>query len=212
MSRPVVPRRAVLVGLGAGLVAGGAGGCSRRADPARAGAARYRGEYEAMARAAALENQAVSVYRALLASPAGSGSASALAPAPAFARFAETCAREHAEHAATWNAILLAGHEPAVLGVSAGELSPAVRKARSAATVEEAVALALRVEMGAAQAYVHAVGSLSGAPGAAEAARVARVAGVAAAASIAPVEAMHAAILRFMVGEYPIPLSFFPVS
>ena len=190
MSRPL-PRRTVILGLGAGLGAGLAvSGCSAHADPAVT--ARYRGEYRTIARAAALENQAVSVYRALLAGPAARGSGSA----PAFARLAEACARHHVEHAATWNAILLAGREPAMAGTPLRGASGVLRSARSAATVEEAAALALRFETEAAETYVNAVGSLSSRPG------------IAAAASIAPVEAMHAALLRFLAGDDPVPMSF----
>jgi hypothetical protein len=36
--------------------------------------------------------------------------------------------------------------------------------------------------------------------------------GIVTAATIAPVEAMHAAILHFVLGEYPVPLSFIPVD
>lgn len=210
MSRPV-SRRAVVLGVG-GVGAGLAvGGCSGRPDAAAVGLARYRGEYLTIAVAAALEIQAVSVYRELLA-----GHAMGSASASAFIRLAETCLREHEEHAAAWNAILMAGHEPAVTGIPqrggsvvggspvagsavgrslvAGSL--VLKAARSADTPGEAIALALRLEVQAAQAYVSVAGSLSSAPG------------VAAAASIAPVEAMHAAMLRFMAGEYPAPVSF----
>jgi rubrerythrin len=169
------------------------GGCSSQQDPAAVGPARYRGEYRTMALAAALEIQAVSVYRELLA-----GRATGSGPASAFVRLAETCVREHEEHAAAWNAILVAGHEPAVTGVPQSRGSLDLKAARSAATPGEAIALVLRLEVQAAQAYVSVAGTLSSAPG------------VALAASIAPVEAMHTAMLRFMAGEYPAPASFFP--
>jgi ferritin-like protein len=53
--------------------------------------------------------------------------------------------------------------------------------------------VALGLENAAAQTYVFATANVSD-PG-----------GIATAASIAPVEAMHAAILSFVLGKYPVP-------
>lgn len=186
MSAGVVGRRAFVIGLagvGAGLTAGA---CSGPA-PDRLTASAYTGDFRMMAHAAALEIQAVRAYVALRALGTGAG---------AFARLADACARQHAEHAATWNAMLRAAHKPAVVGLPLSGRSSPVDAARSAATLSDAIAIALRLEVQAARTYILAVSSLSS------------TAGVAAAASIAPVEAMHAATLRFMASEYPVPASF----
>ncbi len=168
----IVARRAVL--LGAGPAALAVCGCSSGdAEPVRRVTARYAGEFRTVARAAASENRAVGLYRALLAAPDPERS-------PGLARVAAACLSQHAEHAATWNAILRAGHFPPVTAV------PGTSSPRS---VSDLIAL----EDQAARAYVAAAGSLTS------------PAGIAAAAAIAPVEAMHAAILRLLLGEYPAP-------
>jgi hypothetical protein len=56
--------------------------------------------------------------------------------------------------------------------------------------------LALDLENQAAETYLFAEGNVSSAGG------------IATAASIAPVESMHAAILLFILGEYPVPDTF----
>ncbi|MHA6763680.1 ferritin-like domain-containing protein [Streptacidiphilus sp. PAMC 29251] len=60
--------------------------------------------------------------------------------------------------------------------------------------------LALDLENQAAQTYLFATYNVTSA------------AGIATAASIAPVEAMHAAILNFVLGQYPVPDDFLPVD
>lgn len=184
-----IGRRAVILalgGIGAGLAVSA---CTGGADPVQLASRVYEGDFRLIALAAAVENQAVNVYRAMRAALTD-------VRAPAFAALADACAGHHADHAATWNAILRAGRKPAVTGVPLAGRKPVMTAARSVATVAEAAALALRLETQAAQAYVSASGALTSATG------------VAAAASIAPVEAMHAAILRFILGEYPAPASF----
>lgn len=195
----VVSRRAFVLGLGAGagLVVGG---CSVAADPARLAASAYTGDFRTMALAAALENQAVGAYLALKAvgrhARGGRDSAGSGRWEPAFARLVDTCASQHAEHAATWNAILRAAHKPAVAGIPLAGRSSLLDAARSARSLGDAIPIVLRLEVQAAETYRVAVGSLSS------------PAGIAAAAAIAPVEAMHAAILRFMASEYPVPAAF----
>jgi hypothetical protein len=78
---------------------------------------------------------------------------------------------------------------------------PATLKALSAATTVGAVAaLALDLENQAAQTYLFAAGAVTSSGG------------ISTAASIAPVEAMHAAILQFVLGEYPVPDPFLGTS
>lgn len=193
-ARPLV-RRTFVIGagrVGAGLALGAfAGACSGPDSPAT-----YTGDFAVIARAAALENQAVSVYRATLAAVQAGRLRGA---APAFVSLAQACLRQHAEHARTWNAILRSARKPAVSGAPGHSLASSIASAR---TIGVATAAALRVEDEATQAHAAAAGRLT------------LAAGVAAAASIAPVEAMHAAILRFIMGEFPTPVSFtgFPAA
>jgi hypothetical protein len=174
-----------LVGTGVALSA-----CSGSAGSA---ASAYTGDFRTIALAAALENQAVGGYRALLAAlrvgRLGSHS-------PALVGLAETCLRQHAEHARTWNAILRSGHRSPISGVPLSGHTSLLRAIGSAGTTRQAVGLAIGLESRAEQTFVAAIGHLN------------NPAAVAAAASIAPVEAMHVASLRFLAGEYPTPSGF----
>lgn len=188
-----VGRRAVILALGGVGVGLAVSACSGSADPVQLVSRVYEGDFRLIALAAALENQAVNAYRAMRAALTN-------VRAPAFATLADACAGHHADHAAIWNAILRAGRKPSVTGVPLVGRRQVMTAARSVATVAEAAALALRLETQAEQTYVAASGSLTS------------TTGVAAAASIAPVEAMHAAMLRFIAGEYPVPASFAATS
>lgn len=186
----VVRRRAFVAGLGAAGAGILLGACS---GPAGSAASAYTGDFRTIALAAALENQIIGVYRTLLAAARAGrlgGKASALVS------LAETCLRQHVEHARTWNAILLSGHRPAISGVPLSGHASVLRAIGSAASADRAVALVIGLESRAEQTYVAAASHLGTA------------AGLAAAASIAPVEAMHVASLRFIAGEYPTPASF----
>jgi ferritin-like protein len=181
-------RRAFFAGAGgAGLVLAVAACDSHQRRPV------YAGDAATMALAAALENQLVEFYRAVLTA----ASARRLGPpVQAFTDLAKTCLSQHADHAATWNSILRSGGKPPVSGVPLASHS-LVRSSLGAATkVDRAAAIAAAMESQAEQTYVVAAGSLASA------------AGIDAAARIAPVEAMHAAIFRFVLGEDPAPVSF----
>ena len=181
--------------VGTGLAGLALGGCSGPATSTSA----YTGDFRTIALAAALENQAIEGYRALIAAlRAGrlGGPASGSALAPALVSLAEACLRQHIEHAGTWNAILRSGHRPAISGVPLAGHASVRRAIGSAATTTQAIEAAIGLESRAELTYVAAVGHL-GSP-----------AGLAAAASIAPVEAMHMAGLRFLAGEYPTPSAF----
>jgi hypothetical protein len=183
-------RRTFILGTcGAGLglaVAGCGGGASA---PAQA----YSGEFRTTALAAALENQAIAVYRTLL----EAAHAGKLRPVtPAFLSLARTCLEQHAQHAQAWNAVLRAAHRPAVTGIPLADHSSVQREVTSVVTVAGAAGLAYRLERQAAQTFALAAGTL------------ASRAGLAAAASIAPVEAMHAAVLAFLAGADPAHAAF----
>jgi hypothetical protein len=115
---------------------------------------------------------------------------------PAVGTFAKTAMSQHADHAKAWNAVLTSAGKPAITGVPLSG-QPAVQQALgSVKTVGDVAKLALQLENQAAQTYLFAAFNVTS-PG-----------GISTAASIAPVEAMHAAILRFVLGEYPVPDNF----
>ncbi|WP_037606762.1 ferritin-like domain-containing protein [Streptacidiphilus rugosus] len=157
----------------------------------------YTGDLQVVALATALENQAVGAYTAALAT----AKAGTLGPIPpAVGTFATTAMSQHADHAKAWNAVLTGAGKPAITGVPLSN-QPATLKALGAATDVGAVAkLALQLEQQAAQTYLFATYSVTS------------PAGIATAATIAPVEAMHAAILNFVLGQYPVPDDFLPVD
>ncbi len=187
-----VRRRTFVAGLGVAGAGLALGACSGSAGSA---ASAYTGDFRTIALAAALENEAIGGYRALIAA-LRAGRLGGQPPAPALVSLAETCLRQHIEHARTWNAILRSGHRPAISGVPLSGHASVLRAIGSATTVGQAVALAIGLESRAEQTCVVAAGQLDS------------QAGLAAAASIAPVEAMHTASLRFLIGEYPTPSGF----
>lgn len=143
--------------------------------------------------AASLENLAVSTYRAAL-SAAKAGRLGSVPPA--VATFAATAMAQHADHAAAWNSVLVkVGYRPVTAA------NPVYAKVVDAdfAKVTDVVGvakLALVLENVAAATYLEAIKALSS------------EAAVSIAASIQPVELQHVAILRFVLGEYPVPLAF----
>ncbi|MEV7084490.1 ferritin-like domain-containing protein [Streptomyces sp. NPDC093085] len=172
------------------LAACSAGG--RGAAPAA-----YGGELRALALAAALENQAAGVYRAALTA----ARAGRLGTVPAETQaFLTTAAAHHTAHAEEWNAALRRAGKPPVTGVPLtdhAEVTAALERARSAS---ETAALALRLEERAARTHLLAACGARGAPG------------IATAAAIAPAEAAHAATLRLLLGQDPVPDAFLRVE
>ena len=157
----------------------------------------YTGDLQVVALAVALENQAVGAYTAALAA-AKAGKLGTVPPA--VATFATTAKAQHEDHAKAWNAILTGAGKPAITTVPLSN-QPATLKALGAATTAGDVAkLALELENQAAQTYLFATYNVSSAGG------------IATAASIAPVEAMHAAILNYVLGQYPVPDDFLPTD
>ncbi|WP_034260848.1 ferritin-like domain-containing protein [Actinospica robiniae] len=145
----------------------------------------------------ALENQAVGAYKAAL-TAAQAGKLGTVPPA--VATFVQTAMSQHQDHAKAWNAVLTGAGVPAITNVPLTN-QPATIRALGAATSVGAVAkLALELENQAAETYLFATAHVSSA------------AGIATAASIAPVEAMHAAVLNFVLGNYPVPDAFLGTS
>ncbi|WP_406110376.1 ferritin-like domain-containing protein [Kitasatospora purpeofusca] len=202
-------RRRFLLGAGGAAAAltlaacssSGSGG-SPAPDPGSASGSasasgQYTGDLKVVALATALENQAVGAYQAAL--DAAKAGRLGTVP-PAVASFITTAMGQHADHAKVWNSVLTGAGKPAITDVPLSN-QPATLKALGAATDVATVAkLALSLEDQAAQTYLFATYNVTS-PG-----------GIATAATIAPVEAMHAAILNYVLGQYPVPDDFLPVD
>ncbi|MGY0466000.1 ferritin-like domain-containing protein [Kitasatospora sp. cg17-2] len=166
-------------------------------SPSGSASGQYTGDLKVVALATALENQAVGAYQAAL--DAAKAGRLGTVP-PAVATFITTAMGQHADHAKVWNSVLTGAGKPAISDVPLSN-QPATLKALGEATDVAAVAkLALSLEDQAAQTYLFATYNVTS-PG-----------GIATAATIAPVEAMHAAILNYVLGQYPVPDDFLPVD
>lgn len=200
-SRTFANRRSFLLG-GAAIVgtatlaacgsssSGGSAMPAANGGSSSSGASPYTGDLKVVALAAALENLAVAGYGLVLKS-AGKGKYGKVPPA--IAQFVTTVQKQHADHAKAWNGVLTGANLPAVKGTPLTITADAVKALQSAKTLPAVATVALGLENAAAQTYVFATANVSD-PG-----------GIATAASIAPVEAMHAAILSFVLGKYPVP-------
>jgi hypothetical protein len=107
--------------------------------------------------------------------------------------FAKTAMAQHADHAKAWNAVLQSAGKPTITGTPLNSQQAVADALNKATGIGEVAKLALKLENGATQTYVSAASTVSNKQA------------VDIAASIAPVEAMHAAILHFILGEYPVP-------
>jgi Ferritin-like domain len=182
-----IARRPLLLGAGAVGAALALGGCG---DPP---GSPYSGGLRDIALAAALENQLVAVYGAALAA-AHAGRLGAVPPA--FTAFAQTTIEQHVEHAGVWNAILRSARKPTISGTPLSSQPTVLGTLGAASTVAQVAGIAAGLENQAARTFTSATAGSTIA------------AGIAASASIAPVEAMHAAVLQFIIGTYPIPDEF----
>jgi hypothetical protein len=201
LSKPLARRRFFMgvggVGIGVALAACGSGGSgssspSTSSSPTKP-ASQYTGDLKVVALATALENQAIAAYTAAL-SAAKAGKLGSVPPA--VGQFAMTAMSQHADHAKAWNAVLASAGKPTITGIPLSG-QPGVEKALGSVTnVGDVAKLALQLENQAAQTYLFAE------------ANVASAGGISTAATIAPVEAMHAAILNFVLGQYPVPDNF----
>jgi len=208
LARTFTRRRALALG---GLAAGGialaacssssgsttptTGGAGATSGKAAAGAVPT--DVRVAALAASLENLAVGTYGAGLAA-AGAGKLGTVPPA--VATFAKSAIAQHKEHAAAWNAILANAGFARVTGVDTA-VKPIVDSAFAKVTNVTGLAqLALLLENVAAATYLNGLTVVSSKEA------------VATAASIQPVEMQHVAILRFVLGEYPVPSAFASVS
>jgi hypothetical protein len=197
-------RRGFLIGAGATLGGLVLAACSSDDDKTSSGsstsstkAASNSGlatDLKIAALAAALENTAVATYQAGI-DAATAGSLGTVPPA--VVTFATTVQQQHKDHAAAWNAIITGAGKPAVSGVDTtvndGVVQPEFAKVTDVAGLAK---LALSLEDAAAATYLSVIPVVSD-PG-----------GVKTVATIQPVEMQHAAILNFLLGQYPVPNAF----
>jgi hypothetical protein len=157
----------------------------------------YVGDLKVVALATALENQAVGAYQAAL-TAATAGKLGAVPPA--VATFVQTAMSQHQDHAKAWNGVLSGAGVPTITGVPLSNQAATLKALGAVTTVGGVAGLALELENQAAQTYLFAAGNVTSSGG------------ISTAASIAPVEAMHAAILQFVLGQYPVPDDFLGTS
>jgi hypothetical protein len=195
----VTSRRRFLVGSGAAAVGGlllAACGGSSKTPPAGGTATTVAGggaDLAVAALAAAIENLAVSTYQAGL----DAASAGTLGPVPpAVSTFATTAQQHHRDHAAAWNSLLTSAGKEAVTGVDLTLKAEVDRALADVSDVGSLARLALSLENTAAATYQSGIGTLSD------------TGAIQVAASIQPVELQHAAILNFVLGNYPVPDAF----
>lgn len=206
LARKSTGRRTFLMGLGGAAVLGGAAACSRskgeKVGPISAGTdppvgARYGGDLKVVAVAAALENLAVTAYTGAL-MKAAKGELGTVPPA--VATFITTAMSQHKDHSEAWNSVLTKAGKPAISGAPLTITREQITLLSAAKSVPDVAKLALALENAAAETYTSA------------AANVRDTGGIMTAATIQPVEAMHAAILGFVLGQYPVPVSFIGTS
>jgi hypothetical protein len=176
---------------------GGASTSPSAAGSSSAGASVYTGDLRVVALAAALENLAVTAYTGAL-TKAGKGQLGTVPPA--VATFVQTAMKQHADHSQAWNAVLSKASLPTITDAPLTITATQVAMLNAATTVPDVAKLALNLENAAADTYTFAAANVTD-PG-----------GIMTAATIQPVETMHAAILSFVLGQYPVPLSFIGVD
>ncbi|GAA3001475.1 ferritin-like domain-containing protein [Actinokineospora diospyrosa] len=201
-------RRGFLLGVGGVTTLGMAAACSSNdtgssttaapaAPASTTAAATYEGDLKVVALAAALENLAVTAYTGAL-DAAGKGTLGTVPPA--IGVFVQTAMKQHQDHAAAWNAVLSKAGKPTISDAPLSITADQVKALGAAKSVPDVAKLALDLENAAAQTYTFA------------AANVTDTGGIMTAATIQPVEAMHAAILNFVLGQYPVPDAFIGVD
>lgn len=201
-----ISRRTLLIGAGTAAVGGvllaacssAPGGTTTTMGAAAGGApASLTGDLKVAGLAASLENLGVYAYSAGI-KAAHAGKLGTVPPA--IVTFATTAMAQHQQHGAAWNSVLTrAGKRPVT--ETDPVLTPVIQKMFAQVTDVGGLAqLALEIENVAGQTYQASIGELSSSEA------------VQTAASIQPVELQHAAILNLVLGNYPVPNAFNPVS
>ena len=151
------------------------------------------GDAAVAALAASLEVLAVNTYTAAL--DAATGGALGDVP-PAVAEFVTTAQGQHQAHLDAWNEVLTAAGQDAVDAPPA-DLEQTVNDMFASVTdVAGAARLALLLEDTAAATYLAAIPTLQSTDA------------IQLAGSICCIDRQHAAVLRFVLGEYPVPEIF----
>jgi hypothetical protein len=193
------------MGAGAAAVGGvllaACGSSGKASPPATTGAshspASLTGDLKVAALAASLENLGVYAYGAGI-KAAQAGKLGTVPPA--IVTFATTAMAQHKEHGAAWNAALTGAGKAKVTETDPA-LTPTVNQMFAQVTDVTGLAkLALEIENIAGQTYQAGIGVLSS------------TSAIKTAATIHPVEMQHAAILNLVLGNYPVPNAFNPVS
>lgn len=188
---------AVALGAVAACSSGPPGRPAAPAAPPPAPQETYPGDLKVVALATALENLAVTAYEGAL-KKAGLGELGTVPPT--VATFVQTVMKQHADHAQAWNAVLSAAGKPTIADAPLSITQEQVAMLTSVKSVPDVAKLALNLENVAAQTYTFAVANVSDPRG------------ILTAATIQPVEAMHATILNFLLGQYPIPDTFIGIN
>lgn len=172
------------------------GKSSASAAPTQSSSGAASGDVAGLATNASLENLAVFAYNAALTAPAGKFGTIP----PAVVGFAMHAKQQHSDHANAFNAALQkAGHAPFTEPDPA--LAPTIQAAfAKISTVPDLAKLALGLENTAAETYTKQMGEFTSSDA------------LGAVATIAPVERQHAAILNFVLGQYPVPKTFVPLD
>ncbi|MCW2494791.1 ferritin-like domain-containing protein [Jatrophihabitans sp.] len=203
-------RRSFLLGAGGLAVVGGVAACSSSgggsnsasstsSSPTGSSSATspYTGDLKVVALAAALENLAVAAYGMAL-TAAGKGTYGTVPKA--IGTFVTVAMSQHKQHAAAWNGVLTKAGLKAVTTPALTITTSEVAKLTAAKTIPEVAMVALGLEQAATETYTFATANVTDAGG------------IMTAATIQPVEAMHAAILSFVLGQYPVPDSFIGIT
>ena len=201
LTATVTSRRGFLVGTGgAALGAVILAACGKGSTKSSSGSSvttaaggQLTGDVQIAAMAASLENLAVGTYQAGL-QAAQAGKLGTVPPA--VGEFATTAMNQHKDHAAAWNAIVQSTGHAAIT-----QPDPVVKPMIDSAfaqvkDVPGLAKLALQLEDVAAATYLNGISVISDKKA------------LATAASIQPVEMQHAAILNFVLGQYPVPATF----
>jgi hypothetical protein len=155
----------------------------------------YTGDLAVAALAASLENLAVATYQAGL-DAATAGKLGAVPPA--IATFAMTAQKQHKDHAGAWNSIITNAGKTAISGVDTTVKNAVVTPGFAAVKDIPGLAkFALTLEDAAAATYLNAIQNA-----------LTSASAIKIAATIQPVEMQHAAVLHFVLGDYPVPDSF----
>jgi hypothetical protein len=151
------------------------------------------GDLEIGAFAASLEVLAVNTYTA--AAEAATGGKLGEVP-PAVVEFVTTALGHHQEALDAWNGVLTEAGEPEVTEPPADLKATVDEEFGKVTDVVGAARLALMLEQIAAATYLEAIPVLT------------TEGAIGLAASIQPIDMQHAAVLLFVLGEYPVPDNF----